>query len=30
MNEDLDKKFKEMKKLEEAIEQANANLGTGK
>lgn len=26
MNEDLDKKFKEMKKLEEAIEQANANL----
>jgi antitoxin component YwqK of YwqJK toxin-antitoxin module len=30
MNEDLDKKFKEMKNLEEAIEQANANLGTGK
>ena len=30
LNEDLDKKFKEMKKLEEAIEQANANLGTGK
>lgn len=30
MNEDLEKKFKEMKKLEEAIEQANDNLGTGK
>ena len=30
MNEDLADKFKEMRKLEEATEQANANLGTGK
>ena len=30
LNEDLTDKFKEMRKLEEAIEQANSNLGTGK
>lgn len=30
LNEDLVDKFKEMRKLEEAIEQAKADLGTGK